>query len=84
MINALIALLILILVVGIVAWIIIYLIDLLPIEGNFKQIARVLVMLIAVLVILLRALPVSPLPSGRPTWRSRLPACVACRASFPS
>ena len=29
----------------------------LPIEGNFKQIARVLVMLIAVLVILLRALP---------------------------
>lgn len=57
MIQGLIALLIVILVVGIVAAIIIYLIDLLPIEGNFKQIARVLVLLIAVLIILLRALP---------------------------
>jgi hypothetical protein len=57
MIEALIALLIVALVVGIVAWVIIYLIDMLPIEGNFKQIARVLVMLVAVLVILSRALP---------------------------
>jgi hypothetical protein len=62
MINALITLLILVLVVGIVAWIIIYLIDMLPIEGNFKQIARVLVMLIAVLIILLRALPLLGVP----------------------
>jgi hypothetical protein len=62
MINALIALLITALVVGIVAWIIIYLIDMLPIEGNFKQIARVLVLLIAVLVILARALPLLGVP----------------------
>lgn len=57
MIEGLIALLIVILVVGIVAAVIIYLIDMLPIEGNFKQICRVLVMLIAVLIILVRALP---------------------------
>jgi hypothetical protein len=37
MIEALIALLITALVVGIVAWIIIYLIDMLPIEGNLPE-----------------------------------------------
>jgi hypothetical protein len=57
MIEGLIALLVVVLVVGLVAWIIIYLIDMLPIEGNFKQIARVIIMIIAVLVILARALP---------------------------
>jgi hypothetical protein len=57
MIEALIALLITVLVVGLVAYLIIMLVDMLPIEGNFKQVARVLVMLIAVLVILARALP---------------------------
>ncbi len=57
MIEGLIALLIVIVVVGIVAWLIIYCIDLLPIEGNFKAIARVLVMVIAVLIVLAKALP---------------------------
>jgi hypothetical protein len=57
MIEGLIGLLIVILVVGIVAAVILYCVDLLPIEPNFKQIARVLVMLIAVLIILVRALP---------------------------
>ena len=57
MISALIALLIVIVVVAIVAGVIIYCIDLLPIDANFKSIARVLVLLIAVLVILLKALP---------------------------
>lgn len=55
--SALISLLITILVVGIVAYVIVYCIDLLPIDGRFKQIARVLVLLIAVLIILMRALP---------------------------
>jgi len=45
------------LVVGIVAWILIYLVDLLPIEPAPKQVGRVLILLIAVLVILARALP---------------------------
>jgi preprotein translocase subunit SecE len=57
MIEALISLLIVVIVVGIVAALIIWLIDMLPVDGRFKQIARVLVMVIAVLIILLRALP---------------------------
>lgn len=57
MIDGLIALLVAVIVVGIIAWVIIYCIDLLPIEGPFKQIARVLVMLVAVLIILMKALP---------------------------
>lgn len=57
MIDGLIGLLVAIIVVGIVAAIIIYLLDMLPIDARFKQIARVLVLLVAVLVILARALP---------------------------
>lgn len=57
MVNALVALLITVLIVGLIAWVVIYCIDLLPIDGPFKQIARVLVMLIAVLIIILKALP---------------------------
>lgn len=57
MVSGLVALLITIVVVGIVAGIIVYCIDLLPIDARFKSIARVLVLLIAVLVILFRALP---------------------------
>ena len=57
MINALISLLIVILVVGLLAWTIIYLIDMLPIEGHFKLIARALVLVIALLIIVMGALP---------------------------
>lgn len=57
MISALVALLIVVLVVGLIAWLVLKLIDMLPIDGNFKQIAKVLVMVIAVLIVLLRALP---------------------------
>lgn len=57
MVEGLIALLIVILVVGIVAAVIVYCIDMLPIDARFKQIAKVLVILIAVLIILFRALP---------------------------
>lgn len=58
MIEALIALLVVIIVVGIVAWLVVWLIDMLPIDARFKQIARVLVMVIAVLIVLMRALPI--------------------------
>lgn len=57
MLEGLIGLLVVLIVVGIIAALIIYLIDMLPIDVRFKQIARVLVILIAVLVILMRALP---------------------------
>jgi len=55
--EGLISLLIVIIVVGIVAGLVIWLIDMLPMDTRFKQIARVLVLLIAVLIILVRALP---------------------------
>ena len=58
MIESLIALLVVIIVVGIIAWLVIWLIDMLPIDPKFRQIARVLVMIIAVLVVLMRALPI--------------------------
>ncbi|TRD03790.1 hypothetical protein FJV76_14225 [Mesorhizobium sp. WSM4303] len=63
MINGLIALLIAVIVVGIIAWLVTYIIDMLPIDGPFKQIAKVLVLLVAVLVILAKALPLLGLGS---------------------
>ena len=57
MISTLISLIVLIVVVGIVAYIVLLLLDMLPIEGGFKQIARVLIMLVAVLIVLMKALP---------------------------
>lgn len=57
MVNALIVLLIVVLVVGLIATIIVYCIDLLPMDGPFKQIARLLVIVIACLIIILKALP---------------------------
>jgi hypothetical protein len=57
MIEGLIGLLVLIIIVGIVAWLVIWLIDTIPLPAPFGQIARVLVILIAVLIILYRALP---------------------------
>ncbi len=57
MIDTLIGLLILVIVIGIVLYLLMMIIDMLPIEGNFKQIAKVLLILICVLIILARALP---------------------------
>lgn len=57
MTAALIGLIIVIIVVGIVAYIVNLLLDMLPMDGNFKQIAKVLVILVAVLIVISRALP---------------------------
>lgn len=57
MIEALISLAILCVVVGIVAWICVWLIDSLPLPAPFGQVARVLIILVAVLIVLYRALP---------------------------
>ncbi len=64
MVEGLIALLITIVVVGIVAWLVIYCLDLLPMDARFKQIARAIVMVVAVLVILFRALPLLGISVG--------------------
>jgi hypothetical protein len=57
MVEALIALVILIIVVGIIAYLMTMLVNMLPIDGRFKQVANILIMLVAVLIILMRALP---------------------------
>lgn len=57
MVEGLISLLILCVVVGIIAWLVLWLIDTLPLPAPFGQIARVLIIIIAVLIILYRALP---------------------------
>lgn len=57
MVESLIALIILIIVLGIVVFVINMLIDLIPMDGRFKQIAKVLLILVAVLILLMRALP---------------------------
>lgn len=57
MISALIALLVVILIVGLIAGLVVYLIDISPIPAPFKLWARWLVIVIAVLIIILKALP---------------------------
>lgn len=47
----------LVVIVGIVAYIVTMLLDMLPMDARFKQIAKVLTILVAVLVVLYRALP---------------------------
>jgi hypothetical protein len=57
MLEGLVGLLVLILIVGIVTYLVLLLVDMLPMEGGFKQVAKVLIILIAVLIVLFRALP---------------------------
>lgn len=57
MVESLIGLTITVIIVGIVALIAIKLLDMLPMEGGFKDVARLLIILVAVLVVILRALP---------------------------
>ena len=55
--NGLIALLVAVIVVGIVLYLLLMLLDRLPMDDGFKQIAKVLLILICVLIILAKALP---------------------------
>jgi hypothetical protein len=57
MVESLISLLILVVVLGIVCWVVLYCIRLLPIEAPFQQIATALVIIVALLIFLTRALP---------------------------
>ena len=57
MIEGLIGLLIVCIVIAVIAAVILYCINLLPIAGNFQQIIRVQVILIAALIIIAKALP---------------------------
>jgi hypothetical protein len=58
-------LLIYILIIGVVLWLITYLIDVVPMEVHFKAIAKVVVIVIGVIfliLLLIRCLPALPLP----------------------
>ena len=57
MISALVTLIVLVIVIGIVLYLLNLLIEMLPMDGNFKQVAKVLIILVAVLIVLARALP---------------------------
>ena len=50
MLSEVISLLIGIVLIGLVCWLLMFVIDRLPMEGRFKQIARILVIIIAVLI----------------------------------
>lgn len=63
MLSTLITMIVLAIVLGIVVWIINQLIDMLPMEGGFKQIAKGLVILVAVLAVLAKALPLLGIPA---------------------
>ena len=57
MIESLIALLVVVLVVGLIVWLALWAIAELGVPEPFNKVARVLVILIAILVILYRAMP---------------------------
>ncbi|WP_448954171.1 hypothetical protein [Labrys neptuniae] len=51
MLSQVISLLIGVFVIGLVCWLLLYLVDRLPMEGRFRQIARILIIVIAILAI---------------------------------
>jgi hypothetical protein len=63
-VESLIALLILIIALGIVVFVINMLIDLIPMDPRFKSIAKVLLILVAVLILIARALPLIGVGTG--------------------
>ncbi|MDT3381607.1 hypothetical protein RNI52_30055 [Labrys neptuniae] len=64
MLSGVISLLIGIVIIGLVCWLLMYVIDRLPMDGRFKQILRILIILIAVLAILQRVVVLmEPVPT---------------------
>jgi hypothetical protein len=57
MIGGLIGLIILVIIVGIVVYLLTLLIDMLPMDARFLHIAKILLILVAFLIVLARALP---------------------------
>ena len=57
MVETLIGLVVLVIVVGIVVYLLRLLVNLIPMDENFKQIAWVLILLVAVLIVIARVLP---------------------------
>jgi hypothetical protein len=58
MTSALIGLIFLVIIVGIVVWIVLQLVALLPMDAAFQNIVRGLIIIVAVLIVMYRALPI--------------------------
>jgi di/tricarboxylate transporter len=57
MVDTLIGLIVLVIIVGIVVYLLSLLLDLIPMDGAFKKIAWVLILLVAALIVISRVLP---------------------------
>ena len=57
MVGGLVSLIVLVIIVGIVLMIVKVLLDKIPMDGSFKQIAWLLMVLVAVLIVVYKALP---------------------------
>jgi hypothetical protein len=64
MLTDLLLLLIWIVATSIITWLLIYLVDMLPVEGRFKSIIRILIIVIAVVSIIRHIIDVFSLPPG--------------------
>lgn len=58
MVDTLITVIILVIVVGIVVYLLRLLLNIIPMDGNFKQIAWVLILLVAALIVISKVLPI--------------------------
>jgi len=57
MVSSLIALIVLLIIVGIVLYIATLIVDMIPMDARFKQIAKILKILVAVLICIFKAVP---------------------------
>jgi hypothetical protein len=58
MTSALIGLIFLVIIVGIVVWIVLQLVAMLPMDAGFQNVVRGLIIIVAVLIVMYRALPI--------------------------
>jgi hypothetical protein len=63
MTAALIGLIFLVIIVGIVVWIVLQLVAMLPMDAGFQNIVRGLIIVVAILIVAYRALPLLGLPT---------------------
>jgi ribose/xylose/arabinose/galactoside ABC-type transport system permease subunit len=62
MTGALIGLIFLIIIVGVVVWIVLQLVAMLPMDAGFQNIAKGLIIIVAILIIAYKALPLLGIP----------------------
>ena len=66
MIGALIHLVIILIVLGVIAWLLLYLIDAIPLPEPFNRVARILIIVVSVLIVILLLLNFVGLDASMP------------------